>query len=360
MGSVFGDAAAGAGFVLDDAQVRVAGRLDRLVVEVSRRRGRFRRPPRGVHLWGPVGRGKSWLASVAFDAADVEGKRRLHFHDFFRGFHAAYSRHRAADLAVDLAVAELLDGCRFLCFDEFHVHDPGDAVLVGRLLRSLFERRVVLLTTSNHPPAGLLPEPLYHHLVEPTVALLERELDVVELNGPVDHRRQHGPGGPRSDFERGAYLCPGTDRQFRVLGLVPPSVGEARVLEVGGRRLRAAAVRGGLVWFDFAELCAGPTSAADYLLLADDFPAWVVSGVPRLGDVDEQAAQRFANLVDVLCDRDARLVLAGEVPLTEVLRGNRVPRDVDRLASRLALLSAAPDRPGGGMNAAPAGRPASC
>ncbi|WP_199439819.1 cell division protein ZapE [Umezawaea beigongshangensis] len=347
MGSVFDDAAAGAGFVLDDAQALVAERLGRLVSEVSRHRGRFRKPPRGVHLWGPVGRGKSWLASVAFDAADVEGKRRLHFHDFFRDFHAAYSRHRAADLAVDLAVAELLDGCRFLCFDEFHVHDPGDAVLLGRLLRSLFERRVVLLTTSNHPPGGLLPEPLYHHLVEPTVALLEREVDVVELNGPVDHRRQRGPGGPRSGFERGAYLCPGTGQQVRALGLAPPSADEARVLEVGGRALRAAAVREDLVWFDFSELCAGPTSAADYLPLADDFPTWVVSGVPRLGDVDEQAAQRFAYLVDVLCDRDARLVLVGEAPLAEVLRGNRAPRDVDRLESRLSLLSVAPDGPTG-------------
>lgn len=333
----FDRAAARAGFTLDEAQRRVAQRLARLGSEV-RRRGRFSRAPRGVHLWGPVGRGKSWLTTVLFDTLRTGRERRVHFHDFFRRFHAAYGRHRRERNAVDRAVEELLGGVRFLCFDEFHVHDPGDAMLIARLLRSLFARRTTLLTTSNHPLDDLLPNPLHHHLFEPTIALLKAGLDVVELRGDRDYRTLR-PDRPRSAFERGRYLWPGTEDQLRAAALTPPTTAESRLLEVGGRLIRAAAVRGDLVWFTFRDLCATPTSTADYLAIAERHPTWVLSDVPVLGPPDREPAQRFANLVDVLCDRDAHLTVTAAGPPDRVLRGAPLPLDVDRTLSRLALLA---------------------
>lgn len=337
--AVFEREARRAGFALDEAQRRVAHRLAGLGAEVERRRRLLPGPPpRGVHLWGPVGRGKSWLAATFFDALAITGKRKLHFHEFFRRFHDAYARHRASPRAVDLAVDELLGGVRLLCFDEFHVHDPGDATLVARLLRSLFDRRVVLVTTSNHAPEGLLPNPLHHHLFEPVIALLTSALDVVELDGEVDYRSVPA-ARPRSRFELGRYLWPGTAAQ---LGTDAPPPGPPVALEVNGRTVPAAAVRDDVVWLGFRELCDAPTSTADYLALADRFTTWVVLDLPVLGPRSRDSAQRFANVVDVLCDRDVRLVLTGAAPLAEVLRDGELPIDVGRTVSRLALLSAEP------------------
>ncbi|RKT52415.1 cell division protein ZapE [Saccharothrix australiensis] len=332
MSTDFDRAARRAGFALDPAQRAVADRLAALGRELTRRR-----PARGVYLWGPVGRGKTWLTTTFFQGLPLESKRRLHFHDFFRRFHAACARHLAEADAVDRAVDELLGGVRFLCFDEFHVHDPGDAMLLSRLLTSLFRRGVVLLTTSNHPPERLLPDPMYHHLFEPAIALLTAELDVVELTGERDYRTV-GADVPRSEFERGHYLWPGGEDGLREVGLTPPAPGEAVELAVNGRRLTADAVRDGLVWFDFHRLCATPTSTVDYLVLAESFSHWVISGLPVLGPRSKDAAQRFANVVDVLCDRDVRLTLVADAPLERVLRDAALPLDVDRTVSRLSLL----------------------
>ncbi|MBA0052612.1 cell division protein ZapE [Streptomyces sp. AJS327] len=333
-------AATQAGFTLDPAQRTAAGRLARLDAELTRKRRLFgaNPPPRGVYLWGPVGRGKSWLATAFFEAVDVRQKRRVHFHEFFREFHAAYARHRADRRACELAVAELLDGCRFLCFDEFHVHDPGDAMMMGRVLTSLFEQNITLLTTSNYPPAGLMPNPVYHHMVEPLITLLESSMDTVEVAGPTDYRAESRPTEARTEFQRGGYLWPGTARQLTAAGLVRPGPDERCGVETGGRELPALAVREAQVWFDFAELCDAATSTIDYLSLADRFDHWVLSGLPRMTGGSRDAAQRFANLVDVLCDRDARFHLIGEAPLEECLRGEALPIDINRTASRLRLL----------------------
>ncbi|WP_331719326.1 cell division protein ZapE [Streptomyces sp. NBC_00158] len=348
----FERAARQAGFVLDDAQRQAALRLGELGAEIlaagtTRRLGLFGRraaPPRGVYLWGSVGRGKSWLTTAFYEAVPVRNKRRLHFHDFFREFHAAYHRHRSDHRVTDRAVAELLGDCRFLVFDEFHVHDAGDAMLIGRVLRSILDQRITLLTTSNYPPAGLLPNPVFHEMFEPTIRMLEETMDVVELGGGHDYRSAYGSGAPRSEFERGAYVWPGTAEQLAGRGLTPPAAAERRQVEAGGgRTVSALAVRGDLVWFDFHDLCDRPYSTADYLAVVDRFPVWVLSGLPRLAGEDRDAAQRFANLVDVLCDRDVRLVLVGQAPLEEVLRGENLPLDVNRTASRLSLLSATAD-----------------
>ncbi|TWP49964.1 cell division protein ZapE [Lentzea tibetensis] len=270
LGEHFRLTAADHGFALDAAQSRAVSALE---------------GKRGVYLWGPVGRGKTWLMDAFFAGVHEKRKQRWHFHDFFRSYYAG-----------GLA----LDGLRLVCFDEFHFHDPGDAMIVARLMRELFERRIRLVTTSNYPPSGLLPNPLHHHLFEPTIELITARMDVVELAGPVDYRSLD------ATEHWGVYSWPACE----------PSDG---------------------VHFTFDFLCRGPRSVQDYLGWAAEGRSWVVTGVPALAAVSPDARQRFLNLVDVLYDKGIHLVLNGQLPLDAVLADVNLP-DFARTASRLRLL----------------------
>ncbi|MFJ9458581.1 cell division protein ZapE [Kitasatospora sp. NPDC101447] len=338
------------GFAVDPAQRPAVERLSRLAGELARTGLLVRRPPRHLYLWGPVGRGKSWLVNTFLDGLATPRKRRLHFHDFFRRLHEGVALH-AADghrdpaaervAAVDRAVDELLGDCRVLVFDEFHAHDAGDAMLVARLFRTLLDRRITLVTTSNYPPAGLMPNPLYHHLFEPTIRLIEERMDVVEIAGPVDFRRERQPAdGTPQRFTQGARLRTDDEEGLRMLGLTRPTASEADEVVVHGRPLRAAAVRDAEVWFGFAELCEGLTSAADQLALTERFPTLVLTDVPPLAEATPDGRRRFADLVDVCCDRDVRLVLIGADPIDQGASEDLFS-DLDRTASRLALLGSA-------------------
>ncbi|WP_406283569.1 cell division protein ZapE [Embleya sp. NBC_00896] len=335
------------GFVLDPAQEQAADRLAELGAALGRgrRRGPFRRtPPRGLYLWGPVGRGKSWLLDTFFEAVALpaEHRTRVHFHAFFRRLHEAVRRHRDdhghEHSAIDAAVSELLGDVELLCFDEFHVHDPGDAMLVTRLLRELHARGVVLVTTSNYPPAGLLPNPLYHHLFEPTIREIEQRMDVATVAGPRDYRTLPGAAAADTAFTRGAILWPGDPEQLRGEGLEPPAPAEAVTLRVNNRDLRVAAARADVLWCGFDVLCEGRTSALDYLVLAETYATWVIDRIPPLKSATGEARQRFVNLIDVCCDADVRLFLSSDRPLEELLAGDDLPTDIVRTASRLSLL----------------------
>lgn len=258
------------GFVLDPAQERAVAALS---------------GKRGVYLWGPVGRGKTWLMDTFFAGVAEKRKKRWHFHDFFRAYYAG---------SLDLR------GVRLVCFDEFHFHDPGDAMIVARMLRELFSSRVRLVVTSNYPPSGLLPNPLYHHLFEPSIALITGHLDVVEVDGPVDYRSAVGTE------QWGVYSWPGCDES-------------------------------GDVHHTFDYLCRGPRSVQDYITWAASYQTWVVTGVPLLAAVSPDARQRFLNLVDVLYDKGVHLVLSGQYPLDEVL-SDVSSVDFARTVSRLQLL----------------------
>ncbi|MFI5720576.1 cell division protein ZapE [Nocardia sp. NPDC051750] len=336
---VFESTARAAGFDLDESQLVAAARLTRLGTELSGRRPLFGAPARGVYVWGPVGRGKSWLVDTFYDAVPVPHKRRVHFHEFFREFHSRYAAHRGEHRAGDRAVRELLDSARLVCFDEFHVHDPGDATIIARVLNALFAQRITLVATSNYPPSGLLPNPLFHHLIEPVAAALEKSLDIVEVAGPHDYRRR-GPA-PASGFGRGRFLWPGDAAQLAQAGLRHPGPSERRLVTFGSRTVTALAARDEAIWFDFTDLCDRPYSTIDYLHLADRYRRWTLSGLPVLSTTNRDAVQRFANLIDVLCDRQIPLNLIARAPLSTCLSGDHLPPDIHRTASRLALLPGA-------------------
>jgi cell division protein ZapE len=276
-----------AAFTLDDAQAAAADTLSTP-------------GDRGVYLWGPVGRGKTWLLDSYFAAADTSAKKRVHFHSFFRDLHAAYFRHGfSIDAAIDDVLSTGSTPAALLCFDEFHVHDIGDARLITRMLDALFARGVVLVVTSNYAPDELLPNPLFHPAFVPTIEKLKQCLDIVRVDGPVDYRASGASG---SRFASGTWT------------VEPVS---------GGRT--------------FAELCCAARSTGDYLEMVQNAPQLTITDIPALASVDDFAAQRFANLVDVLYDRDVRTEFHSVVPLTEFAVGC-TGLDTDRLISRLSEL----------------------
>ncbi|WP_063049364.1 cell division protein ZapE [Nocardia arthritidis] len=322
----------------DSDQARAAARLRELVD----RRGRPVRRRRGVYLHGRPGRGKTMLMNRFFAEVASARKRRYHFHQFFAGLHAAAHASGSIDAGVDALLGDAL----LVCFDEFHVHDIGDAMLIARLLDALFARRIALVVTSNYPPGELLPNPLFHNRFVPTIERIIASMDVVAVDGAIDYRSS-GSRGSRTGFAAGRYLVDPAARKTlstTTTGVwkrdAALRVDESPVeISIGTRRLRAIAVDGGALVIDFAELCGVPTSAADYVALAQRFPRWEIRDLPPLREVPPAWSMRFVNVVDVLYDTDCELVVVASSVLDELVRGVREVPDISRLASRLCELS---------------------
>ena len=288
--------------------------------------------PRGVYMWGGVGRGKSFLMDCFFNAVPLQRKTRLHFHEFMREVHRELTEMQGTSdplLHLGKSVARRF---RLICLDEFHVADITDAMILHRLLDSLFANRVSIVTTSNFPPSGLYPNGLHRDRILPAIALLEAKLEVVSVDGGTDYRQStlqdvalyHTPLGPEADaamqsaFER---LAEARD--------------ESPVLRIEHREIRARRRAGGVVWFDFRQLCGGPRSQNDYLELATQFHTLLLSGVPQMSPRLASEARRFTWLVDVLYDRRVKLILSAEVEpealYTEGPMVHEFPRTVSRL-----------------------------
>ncbi|MFD0361762.1 cell division protein ZapE [Nocardia sp. GCM10030253] len=352
---------------LDVDQVRVAARLGELVD----RRGRPVKRHRGIYLHGRPGRGKTMLMDRFFTSVTSNRKRRFHFHSFFAQLHTAL----AASGSIDRAIDALLGDAELVCFDEFHVHDIGDAMLIARTLDTLFARRIMLVATSNYPPQDLLPNPLFHDRFLPTIARIIANLDVLSVDGPLDYRTRTSHSGAPTGFVAGRYLLrperstrpqepnlvPGLNSEsdldsdvesglpYRAAtsdessvssdssGLAAAPAGGAE-LTVGTQHVHARAVDGVSIVIDFAALCGTPTSSADYVELAQHFSNWTLCNVPRLRDVPLDWAMRLVNLVDVLYDADLQLTISAQAPLADLVAD--VPlSDLSRTASRLTELA---------------------
>lgn len=303
-----------------------------------------------LYLWGPPGRGKTWLLDAFYNAVPVAEKRRLHFHDFFRELHArtfeGYGRKGYAQQSAFAAGLDaLLGDARLLCFDEFHVNGPADAAFVTRLLRQVIERGIVLVATSNYAPHELLPDPMFHHLFEPGIELLTTNLQVASLDGELDYRSA-GPRGT-SGFAAGHHLRAPDPAGMETAGLRTPDPAETAVLKPGTVALKAERAAGGQLWFTFAELCGSRSAASDYLALARDYRHWVVSGVPDTTHEDPNAWQRFGNLVDVLYDAGCRLDVLGFSDYAGSFPGIAHPIDLARVSSRFGMLTVLPQTEAG-------------
>lgn len=295
---------------------------------------RFREPARvpGLYLWGAVGRGKTFLADLLFDHVAVP-KRRWHFHRFMGEVQA---RLRALpDTADTLAVVakDLAADIRLLVLDEFFVGDIGDAMILGRLLDRLIADGVTIVATSNTPPQDLYRDGLQRASFLPAIALIERHCHVLKLESAQDYRlRQlrhaatyHAPLGEASEAALAA--------QFARLAMQRPA--DTAPLRINDRDIAVHALADGIAWFNFAALCEGPRSAADYIEIARDFHTVLVSNVPRFDGGNEDAALRFVYLIDELYDRHVNLLLSAAADPLSLYGGSRIERAFERTASRL-------------------------
>ncbi|WP_033052484.1 cell division protein ZapE [Pseudomonas sp. GM49] len=319
------------GYTLSHSQQRV---IDCMARHACMLMGASTKSLPGLYLHGAVGRGKSWLLDGFFRAVPLAQKQRLHFHQFFAQLHQGMFKHREQADALAATLDELLKDCRVLCFDEFHVHDIGDAMLITRLFKALFQRGILLLVTSNYPPAGLLPNPLYHARFKPVIDLINARMQVMEVGGPHDYRSQVRSHAQQL-FTQGRYVWPASALQRHSLNL-PDRGAPPLSLPVGTRHFQARLCDERRIGFTFADLCDQPVAVMDYLELCRRFDSWIIDDLPRLGDCSIAAQQRFINLIDVLYDQDKHLTLLGQHALRESLDGDAI--DLARTRSRLGQL----------------------
>ncbi len=301
----------------DALQERAALRLQALADALTgyRPKGWFRRRgPRGLYIWGDVGRGKSMLMDLFFEAAPTSSKRRIHFNAFMTEVHARIHEYRtvaAADPIPPVAHA-MTAGIMLLCFDEFQVTDVADAMILGRLFERLFARGIVIVTTSNTAPENLYEGGLNRQLFMPFVGLLKQKLDIVELNGETDYRLSLRGG-------LDLYIAPtGPLAHVRMENawakLAHGASGSPRALKVFGRDLIVRRAADGVAWFGFDDLCAQPLGAADYLAVARAFHTVLIDGIPRMGPERRDEARRFTLLIDTLYDEGVKLICSAAAP----------------------------------------------
>ncbi|MFG5410820.1 cell division protein ZapE [Piscinibacter sakaiensis] len=340
--AIYEAALAERGYTSDPAQRRAIEALARCEQEWADYKARRRnaltkllvRPPipRGVYMFGGVGRGKSFLMDCFFQAVPLQRKTRLHFHEFMREVHRELADLHGTPDPLKVLGERISRRFRLICFDEFHVADVTDAMILHRLLESMFEHRVSIVTTSNFHPDGLYPNGLHRDRILPAIELLKQRLEVIDVDNGTDYRAQtlatvetyHVPLGPEAD----AALAAAFDR------LAEARDEDPRLL-IEHRELRARRKAGGVVWFDFAELCAKPRSQNDFLEIASQFHTVLLSGVPQMPPRYASEARRFTWLVDVMYDRRVKLILSAAVPAealyTEGPLAHEFPRTVSRL-----------------------------
>jgi len=330
------------GFVSDEAQWRAVERLQRLYEEwttyKARRSTALKRLlvkpalPKGVYLWGGVGRGKSFLMDAFYLCVPLVRKRRVHFHHFMREIHRELDALRGEEDPIAKVAERTARRYRLVCFDEFHVSDIADAMILGRYFQHVTERGVEFVMTSNYHPDQLYAAGLQRERFLPAIALIKSRLDVLQVDNGTDYRRLKMEGLK-------VYHVPLDATAERALSAVFESVAdvedEHHALDVEGRRIPFRRRAGAVVWFDFAALCGGPRSYADYVDLARRFHTIVLSGVPRMSATNADAARRFTWLVDVLYDDRVNLVVSAEAQPEALFVEGTQSAEFARTASRL-------------------------
>ncbi len=336
------------GYHSDPAQLRALDALERCESEWADYKARrsnaltklLARPPipRGVYLHGGVGRGKSFLMDCFFTAVPLARKTRLHFHEFMREVHRQLAELQGTPDPLRELGRRVSLRHRLICFDEFHVADVTDAMILHRLLEALFANRVSIVTTSNFHPDGLYPNGLHRDRILPAIELLKQRLEVVGVDGPTDYRQ-------RSLHDVRMYLTPLGAQANAQMTDAFERVAEARdeppVLHIEHRELHARRRAGGVVWFGFDELCGGPRSQNDYLEIATRFHTVLLSDVPQMSPRSASAARRFTWLVDVLYDRRVKLIVLAAVEPELLYTEGALAHEFVRTASRLAEMQSA-------------------
>lgn len=340
------------GFVADNAQEQAVELLEslyqRLVtdnskVEESSLVARFKQfiktpdktPERGLYLWGGVGRGKTYLMDCFFEVLPFDKKLRVHFHRFMRRVHSDLSFFKGYVNPLERVADKIANETEIICFDEFFVSDITDAMILGTLFEALFARGVCLVATSNIEPEKLYQNGLQRQRFLPAIALLERHCQVVNVDGGSDYRL-------RALTNTSLYHSPLNDKTqsaisdiFKTLVANDKNIIRDANLMVNDRAITVKAMTSDVIWFDFTAICDGPRSQNDYIDIACEFHAVVLSNVPLLNAETEDSARRFINLVDEFYDRNVKLAISAQQPLENIYQGNKLIFEFERTQSRL-------------------------
>ena len=336
------------GYQSDPAQLRAVDALERCATDWAafkiQRSNAFKKlihhpdTPRGVYMYGGVGRGKSFLMDCFYNAVPIRRKTRLHFHEFMREVHRELRDLAGTVNPLDELGKRIAKRFKLICYDEFHVADITDAMILHRLLTALFENGVGFVTTSNFKPDDLYPGGMHRDRILPAIALLNAHLEVLSVDNGTDYRRRtleqvnlyRTPLGAKADAEM-------TDAFNRLA----ESHDDSPVLHIESRQIQARRKAGGLVWFDFKSLCGGPRSQNDYLEIATQFHTVLLSDVPVMPPRMASEARRFTWLVDVLYDRRVKLIMSAEAVAETLYNEGPLAHEFPRTISRLNEMQSA-------------------
>jgi cell division protein ZapE len=308
---------------------------------VWRLAGRFEPPPGGVYMWGGVGRGKSMLMDLAFETIHYAPKRRVHFSEFMLEVHdrLRVERRTGAGDPVPHVAKALAAETKLLCFDEMIVNNSADAMILSRLFTHLLEGGVTVVTTSNRPPGDLYKDGLNRELFLPFIALIERALEVVPLNGPTDYRLDRLGGMPTWYVPNGPAATKALSEAFFRLTDYPVEdrarVPTEELAVPGGRTLHVPKSLKGVAVFSFRRLCGEARGAADYLAIARHFHTVILVGIPKLGPENRNEAARFVSLIDALYEHKVKLLAAADAPPEQLYTTGDGAFEFERTASRL-------------------------
>ena len=341
-----------AGYLADPAQLDVAVRLGKLATQLVQFESspKWRRlvdgivgrtdtshGPKGLYLWGGVGRGKTFLMDLFFDWLPIQRKTRLHFHHFMQLVHAQLHELEGRANPLREIARSFNEKTRLLCFDEFFVSDIGDAMILAELLDALFEAGLVFIATSNTMPSKLYENGLQHSRFVPAIALIEKHTDVVEIGGSHDYRLA---ALQRGEIYRLNYPVAERDIRADQLNLAHRALVSSNPLLINGRELRPLYHLEGIAGFAFRELCETPRNVPDYIELARIFHTIVLYDIRILNPDSESAARRFIALIDEFYDRNVNVIFHAEAPINLIYQGNQLTKVFERTISRVIEMQA--------------------
>jgi len=335
----------------DAAQLRAVDALQRIGTELCRtpsptgltarllRRFGPVRPVRGAYLWGGVGRGKTFIMDLFFEALPFDEKLRFHFHRLMYRVHQRMNELGDIESPIDTIAEEFAARARVLCFDEFFISDIGDAMILGKLIAALFRRRVTLVATSNIHPDDLYRDGLQRQQFLPAIDLIKQHAEIIEVDAGTDYRLRvleqaeiyHSPLNATAEENLAAWFA----------AIAPETGTSGQPVEILGRNIPSHRRADGIIWFDFAALCEGPRSQDDYIEIAKSFQTVLLSGVPAMNDACNDQARRFIALVDELYDRRVNLILSAAAPIDDLYSGVRLGGEFQRTRSRLREMQTA-------------------
>lgn len=335
------------GFVKDESQANAVARLQSLYEQLLAAsqvkigifdrllRNRRADPVRGLYFWGGVGRGKTYLMDNFYESLPLQQKMRVHFHRFMKRVHHDLAALGGQKNPLDKVAAGIADEARIICFDEFFVSDITDAMILGTLMKHLFDRGVTLVATSNIIPDRLYENGLQRQRFLPTIELLNQYCEIVNLDGGTDYRLRALTSAELYHWPLDAQAEKSLESAFTSLVPAADEVRKGVFIEVEGRDIPCRYIGEDVVWFDFDALCSGPRSQNDYIELAREFHAVLISAVPRMDGQRDDEARRFINMVDEFYDRGVKVVMTAEVDLTKLYGGGNLIFEFERTCSRL-------------------------